>query len=555
MKLALSLACLLLASGCGAAFRPFRAEPIVWEDDDRRPFEGPPPALITSWAWDMFDNTVTRQASEALLYRRGREAIDVNALDEVPDSSWYTNRLSRGPMSPDALQLGACAELDAPPPPYVIVRGKLGGTSPGALVVASDGQRYVMKTDLFGQPERGTAGDAIGTRILYAAGYGVPCDYVTAVRREDLVILPGAPRDHDPDEPYTDTDLAELLAAATPAPGATYRVSLSRFLEGELLGGFRFSGVREEDPNDVVPHEHRRELRAFYVVSAWLNHIDARAENNIDVWTETSEGHGYIRHLILDAGDSLGILWDQDIDFAMSRRFGNAHYLDLEQIFGDLFSLGTIDRAYRDPPRGPAFEVLGFYDVERFDPSSFRPGYPNPAFEQRTEADMAWMARILSRLDEPSIRAIVETGHFSERLYTSELVRILRGRLERILERYLVRLSPLTSPELGERELCMEDLAVASGIRDVTQRVYRAIAYEGVPPRPRPGSIAVRAEAARVCVPLSESAPSPGYEVVDLFASTRHGERSHPARVHLATNERGERTVVGLERPDADAPP
>ncbi len=553
-RTALGACVLLAAAGCGSAFRPFATRPIVWTDDDRHPFEGPPPSLYTDWAWDMFDNTITRPASDALRYERGREAMNVNALDEVPDSSWYTNRLSRRTVSLEELALGACSTLDPPPPPYVIVHGKTGGTTTGAVVEASDGHRYVMKADLFEQPERGTAGDAIGTRFLYAAGYDVPCDFVTEVSRADLSIRPGAPRDHDGTIPYTDADLDAFLAAAIEVRGGARRISLSRYIDGDLLGGFRFEGVRDDDPNDVVPHEHRRELRAFYVLSAWLNHVDVRAENNVDVWVATREGRGYIHHMVLDAGDSLGIIWDSDIDLAMSRRFGNAHYLDVGQILGDIFGFGAVDRAYRDPPRGVAFSVFGFFDVERFDPADWRSGYSNAAFDRRTEADMAWMARVISRFDERQVRTIVRTGRFSRTLYDDELVRILMGRRARILERYLVRLSPLSFPELEGDALCTRDLAVESGLREASDRAYRATRYEGIPPVLRGPLAAADVVGARICVDLPSGA-SPRYEVIDLFASTRDGEQSHPARVHIATSESGERTIVGLERPDGDGPP
>jgi hypothetical protein len=536
--------------GCGASFRPFAAREIVWRDDDTIPFAGPPPVNPNYWMSDQVDNVIFRQASQALLYERHREAVDVNALDEVPDSTWFTNRLSRSPMSLDDLRRGACAHAEPPPPPYVVIHGKETGTSPGALIRGSDGQTYLLKTD-FWQPERGTAADVIGTRITYAAGYDTPCNLLALVREEDFQIAPDARRVSHSTEPYTPELLHTLLEAAGSGPDGTRRVSLSMYLPGRPLGGFDFEGLREADPNDVIPHQHRRELRGFYVLSAWMNHIDARAENNFDRWIETSPGHGYIQHTILDVGDSFGIRWDIDVDDAESRRFGNAHYFDIEQIVGDLLTLGIADRAYRDAVRGPAYPILGYYDVERFVPDQWRNGYPNASFERRTEADCAWMARIIAHFDEPSVRAIVETGRFSAELTTNELVRILMGRRERILERYLVRLSPLSAPSIEGDRLCLHDVAVEAGLRAEDTREYSARRFEGLPPRAVPGVLAVSRDASGVCVPLPAAGSAP-YHVLDVFAGSAGREHSHPARVHLRETSPGTFTIVGLERPDSD---
>ncbi len=38
-----------------------------------------------------------------------------------------------------------------------------------------------------------------------------------------------------------------------------------------------------DDPNDIYPHEHRRELRAARVFAAWVNHDVSRANNTLDM--------------------------------------------------------------------------------------------------------------------------------------------------------------------------------------------------------------------------------------------------------------------------------
>jgi len=193
------------------------------------------------------------------------------------------------------------------------------------------------------------------------------------------------------------------------------------------------------------------------------------------------------------------------------------------------------------------------------------PGYANNAYDRMTEADAAWMARIVSRFGDAHIRAMVERARFSDPIVASELARILIGRRDRILARWLTRLSPLTWPQVraddpdGPTRLCMQDLAVHSGIRDARWRRYRAEAWTGDPYAPiEMAAPPTRADDDYVCVGLPRvpdaTADQPGYLVVDVTAQSPEHETAFPVRVHLY-DLGGEYRIAGLERPSHREPP
>ena len=100
-------------------------------------------------------------------------------------------------------------------------------------------------------------------------------------------------------------DIDNLLARADREPDGSYRVVASKALPGKPIGRVRFFGTRPDDPNDIVPHEDRRELRGYGVFAAWLNHVDAKAINSLDTLV-TENGRSFVRHHLIDFGSSLG---------------------------------------------------------------------------------------------------------------------------------------------------------------------------------------------------------------------------------------------------------
>ena len=86
-------AVVLLLSACGAPQHRFPLRRPMWVDEDRRPFGPRPEELETLAQWDRIDHTLFRPLSDLWRFERGRESIDVNAMDEVPSSSWFTMNL------------------------------------------------------------------------------------------------------------------------------------------------------------------------------------------------------------------------------------------------------------------------------------------------------------------------------------------------------------------------------------------------------------------------------------------------------------------------------
>jgi hypothetical protein len=544
----IALAALVLW-GCSTHLHRFPLRDPLWIDNDRRAFAPQPSVQYNTWVWDALDNTMFRPFAELWTYEERREAINVNSVDEVPSSSWFVNRIGLRPMSSNEIIEGACRGSRIPPPPFSIVELKHQGDTPGFVIVA-DGQRYLFKTDIR-RPELTTAADAIATRIVYATGFWTPCNYVVSFLPDDFVIAEDAVRDEESREPLTESDVREVLRHALRTPDGRLRGSLSRYIDGDALGGWRFDGRRGDDPNDIVAHEHRRDVRALYVLSAWLNHVDVRAGSNFDEWVSTDGTLGYVRHYVLDVGDSFGLVFNDSDE--LTRRFGHSYYFDFEQIAVDFLSLGIVPRPYHQEPWEAIHPIFTYYDVQRFAPDAWRSGYPNRGFEQLTERDAAWMARILSQFTEEHLRTIVATGMFSAQSIADDLVRILRGRQEKILERYLTRLSPLAFPRIVNAQnrswLCMRDLAIEGGIRTQRNRHYRATASIDWPDTTQTNTLDHGSAEGHVCA-LLPVLSHPRYLVVELVAGTIRHETTGAAQVHLYVLGPNHYRIVGLRRKD-----
>ena len=170
---------MLFLSACAAKQRPFDSTEIVWQDDDKRPIKKPK-KYWSGLIWDGADKMFFRPVSHFWLFEVDTGAKNVNALGEVPNSSWYTNRMALKQLTPERVVQGACSEkrIDTTAT-WLVKGGKVDGANPGFTIKdTSDGRKYLLKFDGQEDPERATTADVIGSKIYWAAGYETPCNDV-----------------------------------------------------------------------------------------------------------------------------------------------------------------------------------------------------------------------------------------------------------------------------------------------------------------------------------------------------------------------------------------
>jgi len=558
---------LLVATACGPSDARFPLRDPLWHDTDLRPVTTrchaeptpkernhvscAPESYDGTLYWDGIDSLLLRPLSEAVGLATSGESTNVNGLDEVPDSAWFTNRLGARLMSAAELRQNACPTeklLDpqhATDGAWLIDKGKTSGSTAGFRINVPGKGKYLVKLEVRG-PERQGAATVVGEAVFYAAGYYASCEQLLYVRPSIFKLAPdllAAKGNFGDVYPFDRKALDELIASATMRAGLV-RITASAWLPGFPIGQFRYEGTRSDDPNDVIPHQNRRELRGARVLAAWIDHFDSREGNSFDTWISDSKGGppdsspGHVLHYQIGTSAALGSSWDWD---DITRRLGYSYIIDWHDAAVDFVTLGAVPRIWDRVQKVPGHEIFGYFNVADFDPDGWKNEYSNAAFSRMTERDGAWMARILARFTPEMVRTLAEMGQFSDVANTDYLESVLQGRLSKILERYLTRLSSIADLRVEGRErLCGVDLAEWRGLRDASQFRYTARTAHG------PWLSVERGAGGRVCVTLTHGRIG---DYVRLLV--RDGVSAGPLVAHLYDlgPEAGYR-LVGLERPD-----
>ena len=469
-------------------------------------------------------------------------AKSVNTLGEVPDSPWYTNRIGKRPMTNEELVRGPGNENGiAMGSSWNIVAPKSEGVTPGFLVQDSSGRFYQLKFDPLTNPEMSTAAEAISSKFFYALGYNVHESYIVHFGRDQLqvgrrtMLLDRFGKKRA----MTERDVTELLLKAPRDKNGQFRAVASLYFDGKPVGEFRYFGTRSDDPNDVIPHEHRRELRGLKVFCAWLDHDDSRAINTLDMLVEQN-GQRYLKHHLIDFGSTLGAASDRP----NSPREGNAYLFAWKPAALQFFSLGL----YVPPWARVHYRKLpsvGRFEWQFFDPEKWVPQYPNPAFANCLPDDAFWAAKQVMAFSDDQIRAIVKVGDYSDPEAEKWVAECLIGRRDKIGRTYFARVLPLDHFAVRDGRLEFEDLSARHKLAGPEELTFRWLRFDNDTGQHTPLQGATSA-----ALPAAIDESSPGAYFAVRIAS---GEEHKRVTVYLRKGVDSVQ-VVGIDRTWSERP-
>jgi hypothetical protein len=344
---------------------------------------------------------------------------------------------------------------------WTIIAGKTDGVNAGFTVKDQKGDVYFLKFDPTGFEGLTSGAELVTSLIMNAAGYNVPHNHMRFVRPDRFVLGAGAkiPGEYGVKREMTESELKKILSRIDSRHDGTVRVLASKAMAGKPVGPFLYKGTRIDDPNDRIPHQHRRELRGYLAIAAWVNNVDILTKNTFDTYIG-EPGNGYVQHHLFDFGAALGSGGSRPKVI----KDGYELYIDYGEIAENLSTMG-FGQPYWATNKGSEFESVGVFEAKNFDPRKWAPWWGNPTWEAITDRDAFWATRIIMRFTNEEIAAIVEAAHYREPEAQEHITRTLIKRRNKFGAIWFNTMTPLddftieTNPKTGAPELAFHNLA------------------------------------------------------------------------------------------------
>jgi hypothetical protein len=445
---ALALSLVASAVAC-SGYRPARfalRPPVADAHDDA-------PIPVPRWRW--IPEPV--YLSEVYLHRPLRETLDlspqpdagdINSMDEVARSTWFSSR----PLDVGAMARGP--DNTGPPlAPFTVLPDPPMGLAAGAFsILDSRGSRYEICLDPPDRPEMRTAALAVASRLFWALGYITPPVFILRARADDFWRSEGAT-----------AQVADILkSGATPSFGY-YRVAALAWPPGVLLGYAPEGGTRSDDSNDLVPHENRRSLRALKVFASWLSLDNLGPAKTIDRYLGPPD-EGHVVHFLVGLDEALGAN-------SVVRAADPPPVEGGGSPFTRLLTLGLFPNP-RPKPTQTALPAVGDLP-NNIDPAAYAPPMPYEPADRLLGSDGYWAAKRMLSLSSTHIALAIAAGNITDPRAQHAMQTAIEARRSTVAAYWLARATPIELLSVIGSQVLLRDEAVQNRLAAPNVTDYR----------------------------------------------------------------------------------
>jgi len=427
------------ATGCGR-YEPalFADRPTVKRVNDDKPIDVPAHASFDERE-QLSDIYLRRPLFDFVRPLDFPTAADVNALDEVPASSWY-----------DPEQPVLAPEGITPPVPPLLALDERAVIGDGALVIRdARGLRYELRVDPKEQAGLRTGAEVVGGYLLRSLGLRAP--------RSWIVTLPDAVFTTDGDT--SRARLGDWLTTTAATVEGGRRVSATFWPGGIDVGITSDFSARRDDPNDRVPHHDRRTLRAMKIFAHWMAWRQFGVRSTRDVYVG-KPGEGHLLHYFVGMSRALGTQ-DLQPEAVRAEQAGSVGW--------NLITLG-LSRPKVTAARHAEFPSLGYLPADLV-PGDFDVSIPYSPFVRMQPADEYWAAKRLMDAPAEALRAGIPAAGLPINA-GAHLVDVLERRRRLLIEHAMTVVTPVDVTASVGRSVWLRDRAIAAGFANASTTRY-----------------------------------------------------------------------------------
>lgn len=198
----------------------------------------------------------------------------------------------------------------------------------------------------------------------------------------------------------------------------------------------------------------------------------------------------------------------------------------------------------------PQFAEVGRIEADFFEPQSWKPEYPNTAFDRMLPDDAFWATKIIARFSDEAIRAIVHRGIYLNPESERFLADIIIQRRDKIVAHYFRQLNPLDGFRVNGSRLEFRNLG--EGLADVQAYEYEWFVFDNAASKATPLGLKGESEESGESVEPSLPIPPVGKTRADyLMVRIRTRSEKEPnwtKAVEVYLRNSNGRSVVGIEQ-------